>query len=225
MQSQYRPLCLCETPRYDGRSGAGYAMCLECGRPVVRNPLNDIVLTDIVLDASQIASRVKRLAETVDAWASRAQSHPRELVLVGLATGCVMLLADLSRAIQTPHRLVLLHATRYRGAMTAADGAPELVVPFDVSQLDGALVVIVDEILDTGLTCQHVRRWIERTCLDAKVRVCALLCKRGTCRFRTDDEWVGADVSSSAFIVGYGMDYRGLFRNLPFIANAVRAGE
>jgi len=170
-------------------------------------------VAETLLAADQIAARVRELG------AALARSYAgREPVLVAIMKGCVVFLADLVRAWPGPMDLEFVSAESYAGA---APGRVRLSLPPDLARrVAGRPVLIVDDIYDTGATISEVCRAVEALG-PAEVRTLVFLRKQrpaapGDTARRTAD-WVGFDIPDR-FVVGYGLDYHGRYRNLPYVA-------
>ena len=166
---------------------------------------------DILIGAEQLAARVRELG------AALAREYAgREPVLVAIMKGCVLFLADLVRAWPGPLDLEFVSAESYHGT---APGEVRLELPPDLGpRVAGRPVLVIDDICDTGATLNRVCGAI-RGLGPAEVRTLVLLHKRLTSaaapRYRPD--WVGFEIEDR-FVVGYGLDYRGRYRNLPYLA-------
>jgi len=161
---------------------------------------------DVLLPRAQIEARLMELAELIN-----ADYRGHEIVVVGIMSGVVVFLADLIRGLERPVRLEFLNASSYRGTATQAG---ELAV--DVSGLPvltGKHVLLLDDIFDTGHTLNRMVEIISAM-QPASLKSAVLLWK--TERNETDlspDYW-GFEIPNK-FVVGYGLDYDGLYRNLP----------
>lgn len=163
-----------------------------------------------LVDAHAIRERIASLAEEI------VRDQPpsdRPLVVVIVLTGALVFGADLIRALPHRMKIALVKVTSYPGTATTSQGImasgpmPEA--------LHGCDVLIVDDVLDTGRTIAHMRR--EITAAGAKsVRCCVFLRKDRPDAFSTPCEHVGFDIPD-AYVVGYGLDFDGEFRNLPDI--------
>lgn len=138
----------------------------------------------------------------------------RPLTIVGVLTGSVVLMADLIRMIDLPMRVGVLQASSYRGATTTRG---ELVINselmLDISARD---VLLVDDIFDTGHTLSRVLEKMQHFG-PRSVRSAVLLCKHGRQEVDLLPDFVGFDIPDE-FVVGYGLDYKDMYRNLPYLA-------
>jgi hypoxanthine phosphoribosyltransferase len=144
----------------------------------------------------------------------------RELTLLAVLTGSLIFISDLIRRLPLRMRLGLVSISSYPDDATESQG-PRLCLPVTAA-LAGRHVLIVDDILDSGRTLAAIRRMVGKR-RPASVRTCVLLRKdRPDLPRRTEADFVGFDVPQE-FIVGYGLDYDNLYRNLPEV-HALRRG-
>ena len=157
----------------------------------------------------------KQLREGVDQMADAITKRygDKALTIVAVMTGSLVLLADLIRRLNMPVRVSLIQASSYRGGMESGDLWIKEDMMLDVADRD---VLIIDDIFDTGKTLQAVVRCV-KSMGPSSVATAVLLHKDGRqtvdlvpdfAAFRIPDE----------FVVGYGLDYQDLYRNLPFLA-------
>ncbi len=162
----------------------------------------------ILLPRRRILARVRRLAAEI------AAAHgQRELVVVPVLTGAFMFLADLVRCWPRKLRVDVVVVTSYAGRMTGR--RPRVLLPNALS-VAGRQVLIVDDILQSGRSLAAVQRLLRRRGA-ASVRTCVLLRKAAARRAGLAADFIGFDIPDE-FVVGYGMDYRHHYRNLPDIA-------
>ncbi len=164
---------------------------------------------EVLISAEHIDQRVRELAEEI-----KADYRNQPVTIVGVLTGCLMFLADLVRHLDMPVRIALIQASSYRGAVTQPG---ELRVQSDlVPDLSGRHVLLVDDILDSGLTLDHLMRHL-RSLKPASLRAAVLLRKTGKQRVPLQPDYCGFDIPD-AFVVGYGLDFNDEHRHLPYIA-------
>ena len=138
----------------------------------------------------------------------------RELTVIAVLNGSILFVADLMRRIQLPLRLDCISVSSYHGG-TESSGT----VTFDQTSLPdvaGRHVLILDDILDTGRTLHAIRKRLHEEASALSVRICVLLRKEKVRAEELDADYVGFDIGDE-FVVGYGLDYREQYRNLPFI--------
>ena len=165
----------------------------------------------VLIDESAIRRRLAELAsELADSYQDAG------LTIVAVLKGSLVFLADLMRLLPFPVRIELIRAESYRSA-TVSSGEVQIVEVSDLSAgAAGRDVLLLDDILDTGLTLTRAREHIA-ACLPRSLRTCVLLDKpsRRTVAFEAD---LTGFVIDDHFVVGYGLDFDGEFRNLPHIA-------
>jgi hypoxanthine phosphoribosyltransferase len=162
-----------------------------------------------LLDEQQLREGVSRMAADVTAHYGN-----RPVTIIGALTGCVVLLADLIRQLKMPLRVGLARASSYRGA-TTTPGA----VTIDLDMLPdirGRDVLVIDDIFDTGHTLVELLDQIGDLG-PASVRSAVLLRKEGRQQVDVVPDFYAFEIPD-AFVVGYGLDYNDLYRNLPYIA-------
>lgn len=209
-------LCKCE----DCNAGSLDVKCQFCDGEVIRNPFSDTFeLVRVLYSTEQIARKVSYLASEIDSIFMKDRIS-KNVVLLGALTGAFVFLADLSRAMKTPHTVEMVRASSYHGG-TESSGTVNLG-PLEGLELEGKDIVVVEDILDTGLTYQALRAAL--LALNPRsVRFTALLSKPDKLAvdgLDIDETLIGFQLRPPRFVVGYGLDYRGYFRGLPFIAEA-----
>lgn len=161
-----------------------------------------------LIPAHQIALRVAELGRKV--------SHDyrgKTLTILGVLNGSVILVADLMRSVQIPHRVGFVKASSYAGATTEAG---ELSVELNLMpEITGRDVLLVDDIFDTGRTLVRLLDEIKRH-HPASVRTAVLLWKQGRSEVGVTPDYYGFQIPN-AFVVGYGLDYDDDYRHLPDI--------
>jgi hypoxanthine phosphoribosyltransferase len=161
-----------------------------------------------MLAAEQIAQRVKELGAKI-----AADYAGRRLVLVCVLKGSFVFTADLMRAIDLPLRIEFLGVRSY-GDGTTSTGVVQIT--HDLTHpIEGDDVLIVEDIVDTGLTIAHLLELL-RTRRPSTVRVCSLLHKPARSRVEVPIDYLGFTIEDK-FVVGYGLDWAERYRNLPFI--------
>ena len=166
-------------------------------------------LSEVLYTEEQLKARLAELCREIE-----ADYAGRNLLLVGVLKGAVMVMADLSREF-TGHIQMDWMAVSSYGAGTKSSGVVRIVKDLDVD-LHGRHVLIVEDIIDTGLTLQWLRENLE-TRGPASVEICALFRKPEAARADVDVRYVGFDIPN-AFVVGYGLDYAERYRNLRDLA-------
>ena len=138
----------------------------------------------------------------------------QQLTIVGVLTGSVVLMADLIRLIQLPMRVGVIQASSYRGATTErGDLVINSELMIDISARD---VLLVDDIFDTGHTLTRVIEKMQEFG-PSSIRSAVLLQKQGRVEVDYSPDFTAFNIPDE-FVVGYGLDYEDMYRNLPFLA-------
>jgi hypoxanthine phosphoribosyltransferase len=176
-----------------------------------RNEVGEPVVT-----AEAIANRVAELGAAITA--DYAGNPP---LLVGVLKGAMMFMSDLARAIELPVDVDFMAVSSY-GSATRTSGVVRIVKDLD-TDLVGRHVLVVEDIIDSGLTLNYLRRYLQARD-PASLEVCALLVKAGEQRVPLKLRYVGFTIPSS-FVVGYGLDADERYRNLRAVHLYQPAGE
>jgi hypoxanthine phosphoribosyltransferase len=163
----------------------------------------------VLIPAEDLGARVRELGGRI-----REDYAGQTPMLVGVLKGAVVFLADLMRAIEAPCECDFIAVSSY-GASTRSSGIVRLTKDLSVS-IEGREVLIVEDIVDTGRTLAYLLRNLE-TRQPRSLRVCALLDKASRREVPVPLHYVGFTIPDE-FVVGYGLDYAGLYRNLPHLA-------
>ncbi|HOD01726.1 MAG: Hypoxanthine-guanine phosphoribosyltransferase [Firmicutes bacterium ADurb.Bin300] len=137
----------------------------------------------------------------------------KELLLVSVLKGSVIFMADLMRAINIPCRIDFMSVSSY-GAASKSSGVVRIIKDLD-NVVEGKHLLIVEDILDSGKTLSYIRG-ILKTRNPESIRICTLLDKPERREVDINADYVGTCVPNE-FVVGYGLDYNELYRNLPFV--------
>jgi hypoxanthine phosphoribosyltransferase len=161
------------------------------------------------ISATQLAARVAQLGEQIT-----RDYVGKELVLVGVLKGSFIFMADLARAIDKRDMRVEFLGVQSYGDETSSSGVVQIT--FDLTKpIDGKHVLIVEDIVDTGLTMEYLLDNL-RTRHPASVRLCALLHKPSRMKKPCTIDYLGFTIPD-LFVIGYGLDYAQNYRNLPYI--------
>ncbi|MCC6494594.1 MAG: hypoxanthine phosphoribosyltransferase [Pirellulales bacterium] len=163
----------------------------------------------VVLTKEQLRDGVAAMAKAIEeAFAGR------QLTIIGVLTGSVVLLADLIRLIDQPMRVGVIQASSYRGATTTRG---ELTINSELMlDVTGRDVLLVDDIFDTGHTLSKVVEML-RDFKPASIHSAVLLRKLGRQETVYEPDFVAFKIPDE-FVVGYGLDYGDMYRNLPYLA-------
>ena len=177
-------------------------------------------IAEVLVSEQEIAAKVAELAGKVD-----ADYAGRELLLVGVLKGAVMVMADLARALTVPATMEFMAVSSY-GSATSSSGVVRILKDLDRS-IEGKDVLVVEDIIDSGLTLSWLLRNLGSR-NPASVQVLALLRKPEALKVDIEVRYVGFDIPSE-FVVGYGLDYAERYRGLPYVGmltdTAIAAGS
>ena len=137
-----------------------------------------------------------------------------ELLLVSILKGSVVFMADLMRAITIPCAIDFMVVSSYGGSNTTTTGLVKIVKDLD-QDLSGKDVLIVEDILDTGVTLSHLMPMLQMR-NPRSVKICSILSKPSRRKADIEPDYMGFEVPDE-FVVGYGLDYNEKYRNLPYV--------
>ena len=137
----------------------------------------------------------------------------KNLLMVSILKGSVVFMADLMRAVTIPCSIDFMSVSSY-GSGTRTSGTVKIVKDLDID-LGGYDLLLVEDILDSGLTLSYVRDML-MTRIPASIRICTLLDKPARRIADIKADYVGAEIPDD-FVIGYGLDYDEKYRNLPFV--------
>jgi hypoxanthine phosphoribosyltransferase len=164
---------------------------------------------EVLLTEEELAAGIARLSDEVRRTVGR-----RPLTVVGVLTGSIVLIADLIRRLEGPVTVSMVWASSYRGTATSP-GSLELRLDL-LPDLAGHDVLLVDDIFDTGRTLAALVDELRRRGA-ASVRSLVLLRKAGRAEVAIEPDFVGFEIPDK-FVVGYGLDFDGGLRHLPYLA-------
>jgi hypoxanthine phosphoribosyltransferase len=165
-------------------------------------------LEKVLISEERIRARLNELAAEID-----ADYEGRDLMLVGVLKGAVMVMADLARALSSPVTMDWMAVSSY-GSGTKSSGVVRILKDLDGDIL-GKHVLIVEDIIDSGLTLSWLMANLGSR-EPASVEVCTLLRKPEAAKVDVPVRYVGFDIPSE-FVIGYGLDYAERYRNVPFV--------
>ena len=165
-------------------------------------------LQSVLISKEEIDAKLAELAAKID-----AEYAGKDLLIVGVLKGAVMVMADLARALSTPVTMDWMAVSSY-GAGTQSSGVVRILKDLD-TDIKGKHVLIVEDIIDSGLTLSWLLRNLA-TRGPRSLRVCTLLRKPDAMRADIDVAHIGFDIPDE-FVVGYGLDCDERYRDLPYI--------
>ncbi len=163
---------------------------------------------EILITREQIQKRVHELGKKIS-----EDYKGKELVLIGVLNGVIFFFADLIRAIEIPTKLDFIRASSY-GSRTSSSGQVKLTKDVELP-IESKPVILVEDIVDTGLTLQKIKEIIRRR-NPKSVKICALIDKKERRKVKIDIEYCGFEIDEG-FLVGYGLDFNEEYRYLPDI--------
>lgn len=162
-------------------------------------------LTSVLFTEEQIHAKIAELARRIE-----SDYAGKEILLVGVLRGAVMVMADLARELTVPLEMDWMAVSSY-GSGTKSSGVVRILKDLDSDLLDRH-VIIVEDIIDSGLTLSWLRANLSSRGA-ASVEICALLRKPEAAKVEVDVRYAGFDIPP-AFVVGYGLDFDEKYRNL-----------
>jgi hypoxanthine phosphoribosyltransferase len=181
----------------------------EAPASVTRQPQLEEDVAAILITEEQIRAKVAELGAQLS-----ADYAGRSLTLVSVLKGSLPFMADLMRQISVPVTIDLMEVSSYGGPSTETSGLVRILKDLSAS-IEGKDVVIVEDIIDTGLTLNYLVRYL-RGKNPRSLRICALLDKPARRLVEIAIDYRGFTIPDQ-FVVGYGLDYGEHYRNLPFI--------
>jgi hypoxanthine phosphoribosyltransferase len=161
----------------------------------------------VLLSAEQIQASIDRLAAEI-----RRREEGRPLTVIAVMTGSIIFLADLIRKLDMPLRVGVIQAKSYTGTERGALSVNSDMLP----EVAGRDVLVVDDIFDTGHTLVEVLAFLDELG-PRSIRTAVLVLKRGKQQVKMRPDYVGCEIPD-VFVVGYGLDYKDAYRNLPYLA-------
>jgi hypoxanthine phosphoribosyltransferase len=171
---------------------------------------------NLEIDIGEIRGRIKELGKIIT-----RDYEGKNLCLVGVLKGSVCFLSDLMQSIKLPFKLEFIGVSTY-GDRTSP--GKEVTITYDMrSDFTDLEILVVEDIVDTGITLEYLLGQLEERG-PTSIKVCALLNKTGRRKTDVSPDYVGFEVENRYFI-GYGLDYKGYYRHLPFLASVEEEGE
>ena len=177
-------------------------------RAVLSKPTLDDDIAEILVDEAAIQQRVRELGATI----SREYAG-KDLLLVSVLKGSIIFMADLVRAISIPHEIDFMATSSY-GSSTASSGVVRILKDLN-SSIEGRNIVVVEDIIDSGHTLNYLVHLL-RDRRPGSLRIMTLLDKVERREVDIPVDWVGFSIPNE-FVVGYGLDFNEIYRNLPYI--------
>jgi hypoxanthine phosphoribosyltransferase len=163
---------------------------------------------EVLIDADVLRGRIAELGEEISAY-----YEGRDLLLIGVLKGAVFFMADLMRHLTVPCEVDFMAISSY-GAQTDSSGVVRILKDLDIN-IEGRNVLVVEDIIDSGLTLSYLMRNLESR-EPASLEVVALLTKPARREIDVPVRWVGFEIPNR-FVIGYGLDFAERYRNLPYV--------
>ncbi len=179
----------------------------------MRARMRDAQIGEILVQADQLQRRIRELGEQISA--DYADRNP---LLIGVLKGAIFFLSDLMRAISCPCEVDFMAISSY-GSSTASSGVVRILKDLD-APIEGRHVLIVEDIVDSGLTLQYLMRNLGARA-PASLEVVALLTKPDRRKVDLPTRYLGFEIPDR-FAIGYGLDHGERYRNLPYVAALVQ---
>ncbi len=162
-----------------------------------------------IVTQEEMRTRIKELGRQIT-----ADYADKDLILVGVLKGAFAFYADLARAIRIPLRVDFIVVTSY-GSKSRSSGKVKMVTDL-TEDIAGRDVLLVEDIVDSGLTVQYLIRTLSKR-KPKSIKACALLSKPARRKVNVTVDYVGFEIPNK-YVVGYGLDYQQKYRNLPYLA-------
>ena len=166
-------------------------------------------VSEVLVEEEALRARVAELGEEIS-----SDYEGRDLLLVGVLKGAVFFMADLMRRLTVPCEVDFMAISSY-GAASDSSGVVRILKDLDIP-LDGRHVLVVEDIIDSGLTLSYLMRNLESR-EPASLEICALLTKPSRREIDVPVRYVGFEIPNR-FVIGYGLDFDERYRNLPYVA-------
>ena len=167
-------------------------------------------IDSVMISEAEISEKIADLASKISA----DYADVEDLTLIGVLKGSVVFMSDLSRAIARPHELDFMAVSSY-GASTRTSGVVQIRMDLK-EEITGKHVLVVEDIIDSGRTLLYLRELLLARD-PASLKICTLLTKPSRREVDVPIDYCGFEIPDE-FVVGYGLDFDELYRNIPFIA-------
>lgn len=169
----------------------------------MQNDIKEILITE-----EQIKTKIKELGAQITEY-----YKGKDLVVIGVLKGCVIFLSDLIREIKLPLTMDFMVVSSY-GNSTKSSGVVRIIKDLE-KDIQGKDVLIVEDIVDSGLTLSYLIEYLKSRNANS-VKVCSLLDKPERRKAKVEIDFMGFHIPDE-FVIGYGLDYAEVYRNLPFV--------
>ncbi len=167
-----------------------------------------------LISSDELFKKIQKLADDINLYYEKNYSLNEELTIVCVLKGAVMFFAELSRYLKMPVRMEFVSLSSY-GAGEKSSGKVS-ALNLSLPPLENKNVLVVEDIMDTGLTLKFLLDFIETKCKARDVKLAVMCDKKCARKYDITPDFYAIDVDDK-FIVGFGLDYNELYRNLPYI--------
>lgn len=168
----------------------------------------EAAVVEVLIEEEALQRRIGELGEEIS-----ADYAGRDLLLVGVLKGAVFFMADLMRHLSIPCEIDFMAISSY-GEGTDSSGVVRILKDLDIN-IDGRDVLVVEDIIDSGLTLSYLMRNLEAR-EPASLEICALMTKPDRREIEVPVRYVGFEIPNR-FVIGYGLDFGERYRNLPYV--------
>ena len=165
-------------------------------------------VTEVLIERDVLQQRIEQLGEEIS-----SDYTGRDLLLVGVLKGAVFFMADLMRNLTIPCEIDFMAISSY-GDSTDSSGVVRILKDLDIN-IEGRDVLIVEDIIDSGLTLSYLMRNLEAR-EPASLEICSLLTKPDRREAEVPVRYIGFEIPNR-FVIGYGLDFAERYRNLPYV--------
>ena len=168
----------------------------------------ELAVTEVLIDQDALQQRIQELGEEIS-----TDYTGRDLLLIGVLKGAVFFMADLMRNLTIPCEIDFMAISSY-GDSTDSSGVVRILKDLDIN-IEGRDVLIVEDIIDSGLTLSYLMRNLEARG-PASLEICSLLTKPDRREADVPVRYIGFEIPNR-FVIGYGLDFAERYRNLPYV--------
>jgi hypoxanthine phosphoribosyltransferase len=165
-------------------------------------------IEEVLISQATLQRRVRELGRVIS-----QEYRGRDLLLVSVLKGSIVFMADLIRSIDIPHEIDFMATSSY-GSGVSSSGVVRILKDLNTS-IEGRNIILVEDIIDSGHTLSYLLRILQER-QPASIRILTLLDKPERREVDVKVDWIGFSIPN-AFVVGYGLDYDEIYRNLPYI--------
>ena len=165
-------------------------------------------VSEVLIDEDALQARISELGQEIS-----ADYADRDVLLIGVLKGAIFFMADLMRELAVPCEVDFMAISSY-GASTDSSGVVRILKDLDIN-IDGRHVLVVEDIIDSGLTLSYLMRTLEAR-EPASLEICALMTKPARREIDVYVRYTGFEIPN-AFVIGYGLDFGERYRNLPYV--------